>query len=106
MGYYVEVEPGISLFVEDINPSGRKTLLFIHGWPLSYKQFEYQFNVLPAMGYRCIGLDWRGFGQSDKPYDGYNFDRLADDLHEVIEALHLEDITLLGHSTGGAIAIH
>lgn len=106
MGYYVEVEPGIRLFVEDINPDGRKTLLFIHGWPLSHKQFEYQFNILPAMGYRCIGLDWRGFGQSDKPYDGYNFDRLADDLHEVIEALQLEDITLLGHSTGGAIAIH
>jgi len=106
MGYFVEVEQDISLYVEDINPKGRKTLLFIHGWPLSHKQFEYQFNVLPTMGYRCIGLDWRGFGQSDKPFEGYNFDRLADDLRVVIDALHLEDVALIGHSTGGAIAIH
>ncbi|WNR42114.1 alpha/beta fold hydrolase [Paenibacillus roseipurpureus] len=105
MGYYVQVEEGVKLFVEDVNPKGKRTILFIHGWPLSHSQFEYQFNVLPAQGYRCIGLDWRGFGQSDKPYDGYNYDRLADDLYSVIQTLKLDGITLAGHSTGGAIAI-
>ena len=105
MGYYVQVENGVKLFIEDVNPKGTKTILFIHGWPLSHTQFEYQFNVLPGQGYRCIGMDWRGFGQSDKPMDGYTFDRLADDLHVVIQTLKLEGITLAGHSTGGAIAI-
>jgi non-heme chloroperoxidase len=89
----------------DVNPEGNKTILFIHGWPLNHKQFEYQFNVLPAMGYQCIGIDWRGFGNSDKPFNGYNFDRLADDIHAVIVALQLKEITLAGHSTGGAISI-
>lgn len=105
MGYFVTVEPGVKYYVEDVNPSGKKTILFIHGWPLSHKQFEYQFDVLPAMGYRCIGIDWRGFGKSDKPIDGYNFDRLADDLRVVIGALQLQNITIAGHSTGGAIAL-
>ncbi|MDB5053202.1 MAG: alpha/beta hydrolase [Bacilli bacterium] len=105
MGYFVSVEQGVSIFVEDINPGGSKTIVFIHGWPLSHKQFEYQFDVLPAMGYRCIGIDWRGFGKSDKPMSGYTYDRLADDIRTVVGALQLDKFTLAGHSTGGAIAI-
>ncbi|WP_018923990.1 alpha/beta fold hydrolase [Salsuginibacillus kocurii] len=105
MGYYVTVEDGVNLYIEDINPKGSKTIVFIHGWPLSHKQFEYQFNVLPAKGYRCIGIDWRGFGDSDKPYHGYTYNRLADDIRTVVETLRLDHFTLVGHSTGGAIAI-
>lgn len=101
----VTVESGVNLYVEDLNPKGRKTIVFIHGWPLSHKQFEYQFNVLPTMGYRCIGIDWRGFGNSDKPIDGYNLDRLADDIRAVVVTLQLKDFALVGHSTGGSIAI-
>jgi non-heme chloroperoxidase len=105
MGYFVTVEPGVKLYVEDINPGGNKTIVFLHGWPLSHKQFEYQFDVLPAMGYRCIGIDWRGFGNSDKPMSGYTFNRLADDIRTVVGTLQLDNFTLAGHSTGGAIAI-
>ena len=105
MGYYVSVESGVKLYVEDINPGGSKTIVFLHGWPLSHKQFEYQFDVLPFMGYRCIGIDWRGFGKSDKPISGYNFDRLADDIRTVVDVLQLDNFILVGHSTGGAIAI-
>lgn len=105
MGYFVHVESGVRLYVEDINPGGSKTIVFIHGWPLSHKQFEYQFNVLPAKGYRCIGIDWRGFGNSDKPINGYNYNRLADDIRTVIGVLQLDKFTLVGHSTGGSIAI-
>lgn len=105
MGYYVKVEPGVKNYVEDLNPTGSKTILFLHGWPGSHKLFEYQFDQLPRLGYRCIGIDTRGFGNSDKPWGGYGYDRLADDVRCVIEALDLEDITLAGHSTGGAIAV-
>lgn len=105
MGYFVTVESGVKLFVEDINRGGRKTIVFLHGWPLNHKQFEYQLNVLPYMGYRCIGIDWRGFGKSDKPKSGYSFDRLADDIRAVVDDLQLQNIILVGHSTGGAIGI-
>ncbi len=105
MGYYINVEANVNLYIEDLNPEGNKTIVFLHGWPGSHELFEYQFNKLPGMGYRCIGIDQRGFGKSDKPYTGYNYDRLSDDVRYVIEALGLSDVTLLGHSTGGAIAV-
>ncbi len=105
MGYYVPVEPGVKIYVEDLNPEGEKAILFLHGWPGSHSLFEYQFNHLPKMGYRCVGIDTRGFGNSDKPWKGYDYDRLADDVRAVVEALNLHDFTLSGHSTGGAVAI-
>lgn len=105
MGKFITVEPGVNIYVEDINPTGNKTILFIHGWPLNHKQFEYQYNILPAKGYRCIGMDWRGYGNTDKPFTGYTFDRLADDIRVVVEAMQLKNFTLAGHSTGGAICI-
>lgn len=105
MGYYVKVETNVKIYVEDLNPEGKKTILFIHGWPGSHKLFEYQFNQLPNMGYRCIGIDTRGFGNSDKPWDGYDYNTLSDDVRCVIDTLGLHDITLAGHSTGGGIAI-
>ncbi|MDP4145986.1 MAG: alpha/beta hydrolase [Bacillota bacterium] len=105
MGYYVKVEPKVKVYIEDINPEGTKTILFLHGWPGSHKLFEYQFDQLPKMGYRCIGMDTRGFGNSDKPYSDYDYDRLADDVKCVVDVLNLQDFTLAGHSTGGAMAI-
>jgi non-heme chloroperoxidase len=105
VGYYVKVEPNVKIYVEDINPEGKKTIVFLHGWPGSHKLFEYQFNQLPKLGYRCIGIDTRGFGDSDKPFGGYDYNRLADDVRYVVGALKLKDFTLGGHSTGGAIAI-
>ncbi len=105
MGSYIKVEPNIKIYVEDLNPKGEKTILFIHGWPGDHRLFEYQFNQLPKLGYRCIGVDTRGFGNSDKPWEGYDYDRLADDIRCVVKAFDLQDFTLGGHSTGGAIAI-
>ncbi|CAM2974811.1 alpha/beta hydrolase [Hathewaya histolytica] len=105
MGYYVKVEPNVKIYVEDLNPGGKRTILFIHGWPGNHNLFEYQFDQLPKKGYRCIGIDIRGFGKSDKPYEGYDYNRLSDDVRCVVDALKLQDFTLSGHSTGGAIAI-
>ena len=105
MGYYINTEPGVHIFVEDINPTGSKTILFIHGWPGNHNLFEYQFNQLPKRDVRCIGIDIRGFGQSSRPWNGYDYNRLSDDVRAVIDALQLNNIILGGHSTGGGIAI-
>lgn len=105
MGYYIDVEPNVYIYVEDINPTGSKTILFLHGWPGDHSLFEYQYNQLPKLGYRCIGMDIRGFGLSSKPWEGYDYNRLSDDVRGVVDALQLKNITLLGHSTGGGIAV-
>lgn len=103
MGGYVKAEAGVRLYVEDVNPQGRPAL-FLHGWPFDHRIFEYQFDELCPTGVRCIAWDQRGFGQSDKPGDGYTYDRLADDLREVVNTLNLQNFTLVAHSSGGAVA--
>ena len=105
VGSYIFVEPKVKIFVEDLNPEGNPTMLFVHGWPGNHNLFEYQFDELPKRGVRCIGIDYRGFGQSDRPWSGYDYDRLADDLRSVIDVMKLQNITLGGHSTGGAICV-
>lgn len=105
MGLFIEVTENVKIYVEDLNSEAEKTIVFLHGWPADHTLFEYQYDKLHSYGYRCVGLDTRGFGKSDKPCSGYDYDTLADDVHEVIEAMGLSNFTLLGHSTGGAIAI-
>jgi len=105
MGYYVNVKNNVKIYVEDLNPESKKVILFLHGWPGNHNLFEYQFNKLPGLGYRCIGIDTRGFGNSDKPFFGYDYNTLSDDVRGVVESLGLCDFTLAGHSTGGAMAV-
>ncbi len=52
-------------------------------------------------GYRAIAHDRRGGGRSSQPWGGNDLDHYADDLAAVIEALDLQDVVLVGHSTGG-----
>jgi non-heme chloroperoxidase len=94
---------GVEINVEDIG-SG-KPIVFIHGWPVNRNMFEYQFTELLKHGYRCIGIDLRGFGESDKPWDGYNYDTMADDVKAILDSLDLNDSTLVGFSMGGSISI-
>jgi pimeloyl-ACP methyl ester carboxylesterase len=101
---FVRVDNDTSVYVEDTG-SG-KPVLFIHGWPLSHKMFEHQFMKLQKNGYRCIGIDLRGFGKSDKPWGKYNYDVFAADINKVLTSLNLKKVTLVGFSMGGAIAMH
>ena len=73
-------------------------IVFVSGWALSSQMWNYQTPVLLQQGFRCVTYDRRGHGRSDDPGRGYDFDTLADDLAAVLEALDLQDVTLVGHS--------
>jgi pimeloyl-ACP methyl ester carboxylesterase len=90
----------VHLHIEDSGGSGRAVLL-IHGWPLSAQAWAPQVSALGAAGFRVVTYDRRGFGSSDKPASGYDYDTLADDLHRVMEQCALQDVTLVGFSMGG-----
>lgn len=98
----VDVGRGVRLHVQDWG-SG-KPIVLVHGWPSSHRIFERQLLGLAERGYRAIGIDLRGFGESDKIWDGNDYDTWAADLGAVIAALGLRDVTLAGYSMGGAIA--
>ncbi len=86
--------------VEDTGGTGRPVVL-IHGWPLSGESWEGQVGPLTDAGFRVIRYDRRGFGRSDRPSHGYDYDTLADDLAGIIGELGLADISLVGFSMGG-----
>lgn len=89
----------IKLFYQDLG-TGTPVVL-IHGWPLSHEMWDYQLAELPAHGLRVIAYDRRGFGKSSQPWDGYDYDTLADDLKAVLDELDLQNVTLVGFSMGG-----
>ncbi|MFT3972685.1 MAG: alpha/beta hydrolase [Amaricoccus sp.] len=90
----------VRLHVEDTGGSGRPVVL-IHGWPLSGASWKKQIGPLAAAGHRVITYDRRGFGRSDKPDSGYDYDTLAADLEGVLAGRDLSDVTLVGFSMGG-----
>jgi non-heme chloroperoxidase len=76
-------------------------VIFIHGWPLNHEMWEYQMLEISKHNIRCIAFDRRGFGKSDRPWKDYDYDTLADDLHELITQLDLSKVVLVGFSMGG-----
>jgi non-heme chloroperoxidase len=95
----IAAQDGTSLFVQDFG-SGPPVVL-IHGWPLSADMWEYQVPDLLDAGFRVVAYDRRGFGRSDQPGSGYDYDTLADDLDSVLRATKLENAALVGFSMGG-----
>ncbi len=100
----IKTSDGVDLFYKDWG-RGRPVVL-IHGWPLDADMWEYQMPALAEQGFRVIAYDRRGFGRSDQPWTGYTYDRMADDLKDVIDALDLRDVALVGFSMGGGEIAH
>ncbi|MFE5670184.1 alpha/beta fold hydrolase [Agromyces sp. NPDC056523] len=88
----------IELYYED-HGAGRPVVL-LHGYPLDSQSWEKQQRALLAAGYRVIAYDRRGFGRSGKPTVGYDCDTFAADLRALLEALDLQDVSLVGFSMG------
>ena len=89
----------VELFYKDVGRG--KPIILIHGWPLNHAMWEYQLNELPKHNVRVIAYDRRGFGNSSRPWEGYDYDTLASDLRAIIDKLDLNDVTLVGFSMGG-----
>lgn len=96
---YVTTGDQTRLYVKDWG-SGDPVIL-IHGWPLSADSWDDQALAIAEAGYRAIAYDRRGFGRSEQPWGGYDYDTLADDLAAVIDQTGASNATLVGFSMGG-----
>lgn len=96
---YIETRDKTRLYVKDWG-SGRP-VVFIHGWPLSADSWDDYAEAVASAGMRAVAYDRRGFGRSDQPWRGYDYDTLADDLADVLAATGAQDATLVGFSMGG-----
>ncbi len=88
------------LYVKQWGDSGRDIVL-IHGWPLNADSWDDVALALARAGHRVTAYDRRGFGRSDQPWEGYDYDTFADDLADVIDAAEIEDALVVGFSMGG-----
>ncbi len=97
---YATATDGTKLYVKEWG-KGRPVIL-IHGWPLSADSWDPIAVPLVEAGHRVIAYDRRGFGRSDQPWDGYDYDTFADDLAAVMTAAEVsEGVSLVGFSMGG-----
>ncbi len=79
-----------------------KPVVLIHGWPLTADSWDAQAYALAEAGHKVVSYDRRGFGQSDQPWHGYEYDTLTDDLADVMKATGVNaGATLVGFSMGG-----
>lgn len=99
---YIVTRDGTRLNFRDMGAGS--TIVLLHGWKGSHRLWD-KVMVALAQRHRVVVYDLRGMGRSDKPSTGYNFDVMADDLGDVIEALKLNDVTLVGWSMGCTVAL-
>jgi pimeloyl-ACP methyl ester carboxylesterase len=97
---YAKAKDGTQLYYKDWG-KGRPVVL-IHGWPLSGDSFDDLAIALADRSFRSIIPDRRGFGRSDQPWDGYDYDTFEDDIAAILEGAGIaEPVSLVGFSMGG-----
>jgi len=95
----ITVKDGTTIYYKDWGKG--PVVTFSHGWPLSADAWDSQMLFLAQQGFRVVAHDRRGHGRSSQATSGNDMNGYADDLAALIEALDLEDVTMVGHSTGG-----
>jgi len=94
---------GVPLAVTDRGPHHGVPLLFVHGWQAAAAVWE---PLLEHLGphYRTLTVDLRGFGASSAAPGPYSLDRFAGDLRDLVAALDLDPLVVVGHSMGATVA--
>src|SRR5262244_3204864 len=95
----IKTEDGTEIYYKDWGKG--PVVTFSHGWPLNADAWDGQMLFLAQNGFRAVAHDRRGHGRSTQTPIGNDMDGYADDLAAVIEGLDLNEVTLVGHSTGG-----
>lgn len=97
---------GVKLHVVSAGPADGEPILMLHGFPEFWYGWRHQIDFLAQQGYRVIAPDQRGYNLSDKPRSAsdYRISTLAQDIDALIGALGYEQVNLVGHDWGGAVA--
>ena len=103
IGQYIEVEPGVELYVEDVGKG--RPVIFIPGWTFTTRVFSHQFAHF-SKSHRVISYDPRSHGRSSVTFSGNNYGTHAQDLKKLIDQLELENPVLVGWSAGSCTVWH
>jgi pimeloyl-ACP methyl ester carboxylesterase len=78
-------------------------VILLHGFPEDW--YEYH-RVMPLLAkhFTVVAVDLRGIGSSTATPGGYDAANMAEDVHQLVEHLHLEHVYVVGHDIGGMVA--
>ena len=96
---------GVGVFYREAGPKDAPTIVLLHGFPTSSRQYETLIPLL-ATRYHVIAPDYPGFGQSDAPDSSsfpYTFDRLAKVMDELLVRLEIGRYSLYIHDYGAPV---
>lgn len=91
----------------DVKPKSYngKNVLLLHGKNFNGAYWGTTIEALIKQGYRVIVPDQIGFGKSSKPeHYQYSFQQLAENTKQILDTLHINNISVVGHSMGGMLA--
>ena len=102
----IEGQP-VRMAYMDVSPTAAngQTVLLLHGKNFYGNYWEGTTRALTAAGYRVVVPDQVGFGKSSKPDVHYSFDLLAANTVKLLDALGVQQVAVVGHSTGGMLAV-
>lgn len=96
---FIEAEPGVRLEVLDWGGSGDPILLLAGHGDSGHILDDFAPHLTDR--FRVLALTRRGFGASSQPKQGYDLSRLVHDIAQVVKALNLGRVYLVGHSIAG-----
>jgi pimeloyl-ACP methyl ester carboxylesterase len=97
---------GVRYFYREAGENHSQTILMIHGFLGSSYDFIDVMNQLKDR-YHVIAVDMIGFGLSAKPIDfNYAKQNQAQGLVNFLDALEIDEVTIMAHSMGGEVSIH
>ncbi len=100
-----QISPEVYLHYVEMG-SGPRTMVLLHGYPETWRQWRHAMPLFAAAGFRVIAVDYRGAGQSSKPDGGYDKHTMASDIQQLLAA-HLgvnEPFVMVGHDIGMTVA--
>ena len=94
---------GVNVYYESLG-TGDPAIVFLHPWSTNHFIWAFQVPVF-AQNHRCIVVDHRGHGQSDKPESGYGIGEMAADVVAILDECGIDKAVLVGNSIGGMVAM-
>lgn len=97
---------GVGVFFREAGPKDAATIVLLHGFPSSSREFETLIPLL-ATRYHLVAPDFPGFGHSDAPPPSsytYTFDHLANTINALLELLKIDRCVFYLHDYGGPVA--
>jgi non-heme chloroperoxidase len=98
------VATGVNLHYAEHGQTGAEPILFLHGWPDSWYSYSRVLAFVAPGDYHTFAIDQRGFGGSDRPRRGYTIDDYAADAIAFLDAVGIDEATVVGHSFGSFVA--